>query len=64
MFPDYGKGVIRNVTFETLRTQIQLILSRIYSLFQHKIYTKNDTWSGKSADTAKSIPNAEKNAEC
>ena len=35
------------------------ILSRIYSLFQQNIYTKNNTWTGKSADTAKASSNFE-----
>ena len=53
----YWKCIFRKVIvsfFYTFWTQIRLILSRIYSLFQQKIYTKNNSCSWKSADIAKS----------
>ena len=46
--------------FYTFWTQTQLILPRIYSLVQQKSYKKNNAWSWKSADTAKTSSNFEK----
>ena len=60
----FWKGVTRKVNdffLNPLDLKLWLILPRIYLIFQKKTYTKNNTLSWKSADTAKISSNFERN---
>ena len=62
----YWKQVIKKVNtsfFIILWAQMRLIFSRTYSFFQQKHIAKNNTWSWKSTDNAKSSSSFEKKTE-
>lgn len=53
------EGVIKKLN-KTLWSQMQLILPRIYLLFQQENTQKNNTWLLKISDASKTSPNFDK----